>query len=146
MKKFVFIISFLLVGYSSIANTFSHINENLIRSFRETYPNAAEVTWREAGDTYTVFFTDEGVRSSLVFKKTGEFLSSIRYYNEDHLPYYLVAVVKGKFPGKKIYGVTEVSSKSRVQYFLKLQDSNSWMTVELNSKGTTHVRELFSKA
>ena len=146
MKKFLFIIYFLIVGYSSMALTVKNINKNLVRVFKEIYPNAVQVSWREYPDTYAVYFSEEAVKVNIIFKKDGTFLSSTRYYKDEYLPYYLVAFIKEKYREKKIYSVTEISSPSNIDYYIKLEDEKNWMTVKLDSYGNMSVVEKFKKA
>ena len=51
MKKYLFIICFLIVALSSMAAS-STINEKLIQSFNESYPHATSIKWLEFPETY----------------------------------------------------------------------------------------------
>jgi hypothetical protein len=145
MKKFLFIIQFLSIGLLSIASPKS-INEKLVQSFRETYPNAVQVSWKEYPETYAVYFAEEGVKATIIFKKDGTFLKSTRYYKEEFLPYYLVAAIKEKFPDERIYGITEITSPYSIEYYIKLEDKNNWRTIRIESDGSMNVIEKFKKA
>ena len=59
------------------------------------------VSWLEFPETYAVNFEEAGVKSTIHYNKDGSFISAIRYYSEEKLPYYLIASLKEKFPGKK---------------------------------------------
>jgi ABC-type glycerol-3-phosphate transport system substrate-binding protein len=147
MKKFLIAFLILLAGFSSTAfSAAKNINEKLIREFKETYPDAVQVDWREYPETYTVNFDQGKVKVSIIFNKDGSFISSSRYYKEENLPYYLVAAIRERFPEKKIYGVTEVSTASNIGYYIKLQDAKTWMTVKLDSEGNIRIVEKFRKA
>ena len=145
MKKFLFIIYFLIAGFSSMA-TVKSVNEKLIESFRETYPNAVQVSWKEYPETYAVYFAEEGIKATIVFQKDGTFLKSTRYYKEEFLPYYLVAVIRGKFPAERIYGITEITTPYSIEYFIKLEDAQNWRTIRVDSEGNIRVVEKFKKA
>jgi hypothetical protein len=145
MKKFLFVVYFLTMSLLSIAASKS-INEKLVQLFRETYPNAVQVSWKEYPETYVVYFAEEGVKATIIFKKDGTFLNSTRYYKEEFLPYYLVATVKEKFPAERIYGVTEISSPFSIEYYIKLEDQKNWRTIKLESDGSMKVVEKFKKA
>jgi hypothetical protein len=102
-----------------------------------------QVDWREYPETYTVSFEEGKVKVSLIFNKDGSFISSSRYYKEEYLPYYLVAAIREKFPEKKIFGITEVSTASYIGYYVKLQDAKTWMTIKMDSEGNIRIVEKF---
>lgn len=145
MKKFLLISSFLIAGFSSIAAS-NTIDEKLIRSFRQTYPNAVQVSWTEYPETNVVYFAEAGVRATIIYKKDGTLLKAIRYYKEANLPYYLVDAIREKYPEKKIYSVTEISTSFNIGYFIKLEDAKTWMTIQMDSDGISKVIEKFRKA
>jgi hypothetical protein len=145
MKKYLFIVYFSMVGFSAMAAGRT-INEKLLLVFRETYPNAVQVSWMEYPETYTVYFVEQGIRSTIIFNKDGTFVRSTRYYQEEFLPYYLVAAIREKYHEKKIYSITEVSSPNNVEYFVKLVDDKYWMTLKLDSEGNIRILEKFRKA
>ena len=146
MKKYLIVVLLLVAGFNSIAHPVKNINENLIRTFKETYPNAVQVSWKEYSETYVVYFVQEGIRVNLIFKKDGSFVSSLRYYKEEYLPYYLLAHVRGKYPEKKLYSVTEISSPNSIEYFIKLEDAKNWITLKVDSDGNMKEVEKFRKA
>jgi hypothetical protein len=144
MKKYLFLIYFSITGFSSLAA--GTVNEKLLLAFSETYPNAVQVSWMEYPETYAVYFLEQGIRTTIIFNKDGTFIRSTRYYNEEFLPYYLVAAIRGKYPAKKIYCITEISSPDNIEYFVKLVDDKYWMTLKVDSEGNIRVIEKFRKA
>jgi len=145
MKKYLFIIYFLVAGLVSMAAV-STINEKLMQSFKESFPHAVRVSWLEFPETYAVNFEEAGVKSTIRYNKEGGFISAIRYYSEEKLPYYLIASLKEKFPGKKIYCVTELSDPYEITYYIKLEDAKTWRTIKADSDGNFVVVEKFNKA
>ena len=51
-----------------------------------------------------------------------------------------------KYADKTVFGVTEVSTDSTVEYFIKLEDATSWTTVRANIDGGMTVVEKYKKA
>ena len=145
MKKYLLIMYLLIAGFSS-RSAVSTINEKLIQSFNESYPHAVRVSWLEFPETYAVNFEEAGVKSTIHYNKDGSFLSAIRYYSGEKLPYYLIATLKEKFPGKTIYSVTELSNPYEITYYIKLEDGKTWRTVKVDSDGNMVVIEKFNKA
>ena len=152
MKRFLVLFSSLLLGANIFANNADNenrkknINEQLLRSFNEQFPKAEQVKWEESGDGYSVNFVEEGVRSHIVYDKEGAFVSSVRYYQERTLPYYLLNILKKRFTGKAIFSVTEISTVSNIEYDVKLEDARTWLTVRVGSEGNLEVVEKYRKA
>jgi hypothetical protein len=122
------------------------VSERLLKAFRESFPNAEKVTWDESHKYYTVSFVEQGILTRIDYEKDGEFAGSIRYYTERSLPYYLINFVKHKYPGHKIYGVTEIAAFSSILYYIKLEGPKHWLTVVLNSEGESFIQDKYRKA
>lgn len=146
MKKFFIILFLTAAGFSSTARPTEIINEKIVRSFKEIYPNALQVSWLEYPDTYAVYFVENGIKINIIFNKDGSFVSSARYYNEENLPYYLLAEISKRYPTKKVYGVSELTTPGAISYFIKLEDAKSWLTIKMDSEGNINVVEKFNKA
>jgi len=146
MKKYFVLLLTLVISIFSYAAITNHVSEKLLRLFKEAYPNAKEVSWSEMPETYIVNFVENGIRSRITYEKSGAYQSSIRYYGEEHLLPYLVLYLKSNFPGKKIFGVTEVSTAASVDYFVKMEDSGHWTTIKIDSDANWKLVEELEKA
>jgi len=93
-----------------------------------------------------VYFLEDSIRTRITYDKNGGFVNSFRYYQEKNLPYYLLASLKRKFPEKSIFGITEVATEDEIEYYVKLEDRNVWLTVKLDSEGHLSFVEKFRKA
>ena len=80
------------------------VNEKLLKNFKETFPNAQKVIWQETEHLFEVTFLESGILTRITYDKSGEFNDSLRYYTEKYLPYYLINVVKHKYPQQKSLG------------------------------------------
>ena len=78
--------------------------------------------------------------------RTGIFLSSVRYYFEKDLPLNIICKLKQKYPGKTVFGVTEMTTESEVNYYITLEDATSWMTVKTGTDGNMELVEKYKKA
>jgi len=151
MKKLFALLSAAMLSAVALAANTGDVNEKVLQSFRSGFPHASQVTWQELTDGYIVSFTDDRVRTKIVYNKNGVLISSTRYYTESVLPSSLRVLVKDAFPGKEIFGITEVTiatdAENHVQtvYFIKLVDKKVWMTIEMNSEGELRVTEKFRK-
>jgi hypothetical protein len=148
MKKFIFILSSLLLSFSLFARD---PDENLIKIFSSSFPKADQVHWYEMPKAWVVNFVADGIRSRVVYLKDGKATEFTRYYFEQNLPFVIRSKVKEAYPGKNIFGVIEVSiltetGASQLEYFIKLEDAKSWLTVKSDNDGNLTVEEKYKKA
>src|ERR1700733_7630683 len=107
----------------------SIINEKLLATFKQTFPDAEQVKWMEQEDKYTVNFKEKDILTKIEYDKDGNFLSSLRYYTEKGLPVNILCRLQKKYADKKVFGVTEMATETSVEYYIKLEDADSWITV-----------------
>jgi hypothetical protein len=144
MKQIFFAAVLVLAGFTSIAAD-KNINEKLVQAFNETYPNAVEVSWLAYPESYIVYFEEKGVKANIIFSQDGTFIRATRYYTKEYLPFYLVTAIREKFPERTIYSVTEVSTPDNIDYYVKLEDAKTWMTVKVDSEGNIRRLEKLNK-
>jgi hypothetical protein len=145
-KHLLTLLCLLCVSAGVFANDGFNINEKLLRSFKKTFPDAQQVKWLEQTDKYTVNFEESGILTKIDYDKDGNFISSLRYYKEKNLPINVLCKLQKKYADKTIFGVTEVTSDVTVEYFIKLEDANDWITVKSNGDGNMQVVEKYAKA
>lgn len=121
-------------------------NERVLKAFNETFASASEVHWEEYSDHFTVSFVSGGIRSKVNYDKDANMLSSIRYYNPQILPLYIMNKVTKEHPKKKMYGVTEVTFNGAIAYYIKLEDATHWFTLKVDNDGNSQVTERYKKA
>jgi len=158
MKKLFILTSTLLFALGSFAYSPRNIDEKLVHAFSTSFPHAEKVNWQELTEAYVVSFVDNGIRSRITYhKKDGAILSYIRYYFEETLPLNIRLNVKREFPGKKIWGVVEVSllpdtddqrpgEGLQTFYYVKLEGTNTWTTVKIDTNGNSDIVERYRKA
>jgi hypothetical protein len=147
IRKTFFMSLFLLVlSAGAFAAKETNISEKMLQTFKQTFPDAQQVVWSEQGDKYTVNFRQGDILTKVEYDKDGNFLGSLRYYTEKNLPVTILCRLQKKYSDKKIYGVTEMATDSSVEYYIKLEDETTWMTVRANTDGTLQVVEKYKKA
>ena len=153
MKKYLVLAGAILLSAVALAFTTTvDVNEKVLQSFRSGFPHAESVTWEELPGNYVVNFTDDMVRTKIIYQKDGEIVSSARYYTERMLPSYLKLLIKKEYPGKEIFGVTEISAvrddEEHVEtlYYIKLLDAKHWITICVETDGTITEKERYKKA
>jgi hypothetical protein len=146
MKKIILSGFAALIVLQSFAYSDSSIDETLQKSFRTSFPNAEKVQWSEEPGFHIVSFVDNGILSRITYDKDGEFNMSVRNYSAENLPYYLVIALRNKYAGHSIYGVTEIASSTTIEYYVKLEGSKDWITVKLDSNGSSALTDKYRKA
>jgi hypothetical protein len=152
MKKFFIMFSALLLSLSLIARDPDpgEIDDKLIKTFATSFPKAERVHWYEMPKAWVVNFVAEGIRSRIVYTKDGKVTEFTRYYFEANLPFLVRSKVKDAYPNKSIFGVVEVSvladGISKMDYFVKLEDEKTWITVKSDNEGNLRVVEKYKKA
>ena len=121
-------------------------NEKVLKIFNATFASPSDVTWFDHINYYDVSFVQSGIRSNIKYDKEGNFLSSLRYYGQENLPINVISVIKKKYPSKKVYRVTEMTTSEEVNYYIKLEDNTSWTTIKISASGYTQVVEKYRKA
>ena len=142
---FILVCSMTLTAGAFATDGFT-ISEKILNSFKQTFPDAQQVKWLEQADRYTVNFKENGILTKIDYDKDGNFISSLRYYTEKNLPINILCRLQKKYADKKVFGVTEMTSESTVEYYIKLEDDQNWITVKSNADGNMQVVEKYRKA
>ncbi len=147
IRKSLFVTACLLsLSAGVFANENFTISDKLLQAFKQTFPDAQQVKWSEQEDKYMVNFKQGEVLTKIEYDRDGNFVSSLRYYSEKNLPVSILCRLQKKYGDKKIFGVTEMTTESAVEYYIKLEDETSWITVRSNADGNMQVIEKYKKA
>jgi hypothetical protein len=145
-KKLILACCFLTLSAGVFATTDGNISDKLLQAFHRTFPDAQQVKWAETEDRYLVNFKQGEILTKVEYDKDGNFLNSLRYYSEKNLPVNILCRLQKKYADKKVFGVTEVTSEASVEYYIKLEDAENWITVKSNVDGIMQVVEKYKKA
>jgi hypothetical protein len=121
------------------------VNEKVLRSFNSVFSTATNVQWTEYPDHYYVSFSQNDVMVRAEYDKKGNLLSSLRYYDAQHLPLNILCKVKKDYPDKNIDVVTEVSTTDGTAYIIQLQDKKGWTIVKSDINGYMIETDKFDK-
>ena len=122
------------------------VSDKLLQAFKQTFPDAVQVKWVEEPQGYTVSFRQNDILTKVEYDKDANFVSSLRYYTEKNLPVTVMCQLQKKYAGKTVFGVTEQSTESSTEYYIKLVDDRNWYTVHSDSEGNMQVVEKYKKA
>jgi hypothetical protein len=121
------------------------ISDKLLQAFQQTFPDAKEVKWVEAPNGYQVTFKQNDILTKVEYDKDAHFVNSLRYYTERNLPVSIICQLQKRYGGKTIFGVTEVSTETSTEYYVKLVDDHNWYTVRSDSEGNMQTVEKYKK-
>jgi hypothetical protein len=145
-KQLIIACCLLTLSVGVFAGTDGNISDKLLQAFHKTFPDAQQVKWAETEDRYMVNFKQGDILTKVEYDKEGNFLNSLRYYSEKNLPVNILCRLQKKYADKKVFGVTEVTSEASVEYYIKLEDAQNWITVKSNVDGIMQVVEKYKKA
>ncbi len=136
----------MLTGLSAAAATPPEVSEKVLKAFKETFADASNVVWTEADNNYKATFLQSEIRAMAIYNNDGNLLQTVRYYEGKYLPPNIVASLKKRYGGKEIYGVTEISSESDMNYHITLKDDKNWYTVKSDPYGNLEQTQKFKDA
>ena len=137
MKK---IIIACLAAFLSTTAVFANptfiVTDKVLKVFHDAFPEVTQPTWYNFENYYEVYFTNPDNSSCRIdYNPDGIVLSTTRYYTSQNLAPAIRAKVNEKYPGKKIFGITEVSTNDNLTYHIVLEDSKNWLTVQSDATG-----------
>lgn len=133
MKKVLTIAAALLLTANAI---YAGPESSMEKSFKQMFPNAAQVKWHHDAAGYLVSFTQADMQVKIVYDNKGKFLQSLRYYSEKDLPTNILLAVKNKYQGDAIYGVTERTTADEVTYHITLAGKDAPQSITAYANGT----------
>ena len=144
MKNIFFALA-LLVSTASFA-TSPEVDEQVSKQFKETFPAAIEVKWYDYETFYEVVFKNNDILCRVKYDLKGNIISTRRDYHEKDLSLFIIAKVKEKYAGKKIFGVTEITSSEGVTYNIVLEDDKNWINLNSDESGNISQVQKLKKA
>jgi hypothetical protein len=152
MKKFSILFSLFLIVIHSYGSGPGIVDPKFLAAFASGFPKAQHVSWIENTGTYHVCFRENGLLARVIYAKDRSFVRLIRYYAYENVPYQVDHIMKKEFPGKKIFGVTEVSTILHdgnamwIVYDIVIDDVKKWIFVRLDIDGRFMVRKVLIKS
>lgn len=143
MKKIFFIAAAAMLT-ATIAK--ADPSEKLLNSFKQTFPAAKNVKWNDNESGYMVSFTQTGTLTKIKYDKDGNFVNSLRYYQEKDLPVKVLMSIRKKYTGKNVFGVTEFTSNEGVIYQVTLNDDKKWYIVNSSTDGDLVLKDSYLKS
>ena len=123
------------------------INEKVLKNFNATFPEAQQPVWNTYDSYYEVYFTKPDRSSYRIdYNFDGDVTRSFRYYGEESLSPFIKAKVSERYPGKKITGITEISSNEEFYYYIVLDDGKNIYNIKSDATGNISLEKRLAKA
>jgi len=147
MKKILVAVA-VLVTMNSFAKD-APVSEKVLKAFNETFGYAKQVDWSEhtveTTKTYEAYFKDGATATRIRYDIEGNMLYTLRTYKAEGLPMLIQTKLKKEYPGKTVFGVTEVTNGEGVVYEISLQDEKSWTIVHSDANGYLNQHKRYKK-
>ena len=146
MKNFFpfFIAAGIFLGFGFI-NPKINISPKVLDAFKQDFNNVKNIKWFTRENTYIVSFEQNDIRTRIDYDTNGHFLSSVRYYCENSLPFNILLEIKEKYKGKTIKIVTEVIEQDSIKYSINVEDEENVYVIESDSEAFIHLAKKFKK-
>lgn len=144
MKKSM--LSLVLIAAVSLAFANPPVNEKVLKQFSAVFPSVTDARWFENEGHYDVYFEKEETRYHIRYNREGKIISTRNYYPGTRLCTFLQARVAEQFPGKNIFGVTEITNSNEMFYVIILEDDKTWTNVRSDATGRLDVMEKMTKS
>ena len=144
MKKMILLACTVLMAVGLFAKA-PAVTEKVLAVFNQTFVGAEDVMWSNSKHIYMVKFTHQGIRTTVKYDADGNFLSSLRYYTAERLPLDIQVKLRKEYTHKNIFVVTEYVIGDNVNYYVKLEDELSWITVKTDNSREMEVTENYKK-
>ncbi|MEO6219802.1 MAG: hypothetical protein ABIO81_05200 [Ginsengibacter sp.] len=123
------------------------VTEKILKVFTSAFPEVHETTWYNYETYYAVYFKNaDDCKCRIEYDLSGNILSTTRYYSAELLPPFIRGKVSEKYSGKKIFGVTEVSSGDNLAYHIVLEDEKNWYNIKSDAIGYIDLEKKMEKA
>jgi len=144
MKKIL--LTLVILASLSFAYANPPVSEKVLKIFSNTFPGVENAKWYEYETYYEAYFDKDDIKCRVRFDLDGKVMNTIRYYGEKTVCPFLKAKINQKYPGKKIFGVTEVNNEDELTYNFVLEDEKNWLHVKSDGTGQMQVTDKFKKA
>lgn len=143
MKKILLIVAAFVFASASYA---FGPTQKVLDAFHKTFQQVKEVNWQNYDNKYEANFSDNNISFRVMYDEEGNVIKSIRYYYGPTLPIFIQAKLAKKYDGKKVFGVTEISTDNELNYYIILEDKNTWTHVQSDAYGNMFTEKKIKKA
>ena len=142
MKKTMILACLLITGLSSFA---AHVNDEVLKMFSNSYPDAKSISWTEQTGSYLVYFKKKDISYRVLYDEKGNVVYSIKYYGVDNLSPVILNRVKKEYPAFTVNSVVEKSTENQVEYHIIVEDAKKLVSLKADPLGNFEVENTLHK-
>jgi len=110
----------------------NNINIRAVRDFVKRNKTAEDPDWMVIDNGFVVKYTSNNKHCRTVYNKKGEFIYTVRQYNEDRMPRDVRTLIKSRYFDYTITLVEEIDRPSKpIAYVVHLQDAATLVNVQV---------------
>jgi hypothetical protein len=91
-------------------NEVEAISPRALKNFADTYKNVSGESWMKIKDGFSVRFTSDDVRTTVLYDSKGHWASSIKYYSEEKMLHEVRHIVKSTYYDYNIIYAQEIET------------------------------------
>lgn len=122
------------------------VSDKVLKTFNQLFTDAQDVRWSSIGKYTEASFKNGDVKTRAFLDQKGSLVKTIRYYNEEGLPFDVLYKVKKAYARHDIWGVVEVSDCKATSYRITLKDQKNWYQVEVDAQGDLMLHKKYKRA
>jgi hypothetical protein len=108
------------------------ISAKAIRNFKTVYKDIEGESWYKMPDGYRANFIDRGISYTLSYNKRGNWLNTIKRYDEKKLPVEIQHLVITSYPDFTIRSLEEIEMPhNTVLYIIHLEGQTKWINIRV---------------
>jgi hypothetical protein len=124
-------------------NTAPAAMNKAVRNFRKTFKNVSNEKWYEMPDGYRVNFTAKDIRCRLDYDKNGNWMHTIRYYDEKKLPVEVRRLVVSNYLDYHIRTVEEIEApRNVIFYVVHLEGETNWINIKVSDNEINELEKI----
>ena len=123
--------------------TFRDIPIKAVRSFKTTWQYIDNESWYKVPDGYRARFTQDGVLYLITYNKRGNWLSTMRQYDETKLDREVRSEVKSVYYDYSIMLVEEIELPMKpLTYIIHMEDKTSFLNLRISNREMEEMTEI----
>ena len=124
-------------------NTAPAVMSKAVRNFKKIFKNVSNEKWYEMPDGYRVNFTAKDIRCRLDYDKNGNWMHTIRYYDEKKLPLEVRRLVVSNYLDYSIRTVEEIETpRNSIFYVIHLEGETNWINIKVSDNEINELEKI----
>ena len=114
-------------------NEAKNVSPKATKNFNKTFKNVTDEKWFEMPDGYRANFTQNDIRCRLDYDKNGNWMHTIKYYDEKKLPIEVRRLVVSSYLDYSIKTVEEIEAPHDVKFYvIHLEGETEWLNIKVS--------------